>query len=675
MSRKEITRKIIDELAQLRKEINEHNYRYYVLDQPTVSDAEYDRLYDRLVAIEKEYPLLITPDSPSQRVGAPPSKKFEPVRHRTQMLSLQKVTSVGEFIDFDRRVHEGAGIDSVAEVDYIFEPKLDGLAVELIYEHGLLIIGSTRGDGITGENITVNLRTLRSIPLSLSEATAKKYPLLEVRGEVILRKSDFARLNRVQEETGLAPFANPRNAAAGSLRQLDSRITASRPLVFYAYGISEQTLVDLDTHDKTIQLLRKEKFRINEHVKRIRGTKEVEMLFARLEGLRKNLNYDIDGAVIKVNRFDYQARLGQISRAPRWAIAWKFKAEEAETILKDVLFSVGRTGIVTPVAVLKPVRVSGVIVKRASLHNEDELKAKGVRIDDTVVIRRAGDVIPEVVRVVEERRTGKEKPVIFPDKCPSCREPIKRSKSEAAFRCLNPFCPAQVVEKIYHFASKGGMDIEGLGGKLAYQLAEKKLVASPADIYFLTKDGLLPLDLMAEKRAQNLLDAIDISRRRLLPNIIYALGIPGVGETAAQFLAEQYPAFDKLKSASASELESISGIGPILAESIVRFFRDKKNNEMILRLKEGGVKFTPYKSTQREAAAIAGKSFVITGTLSKPRNHFKKLIENAGGKTVSSVSKNVDYLLCGQSPGSKLDKANKLGIEILDEDRLMNMIK
>ncbi len=675
MPKRDIPAQMIEELNRLRNTIEEHNYHYYVLDKPIISDTEYDRLFDKLLEIEKKYPELVILESPSQRVGAAPSKKFVSVRHRIQMLSLQKVTMTEEFEEFDRRVREGAGIEVNDDIEYVFEPKLDGLAVELVYEKGLLTIGSTRGDGTSGENITTNLRTMRSIPLKLSDKTLQKYPLLEVRGEVMLRKSDFVKLNSLQEEMGQPPFANPRNAAAGSLRQLDSRITASRPLTFFAYGISDQELPDLESHWAVIELLRQERFRINEYVRTVKGIKGIQKTFGQLERVRQDLDYEIDGAVIKVNRFDYQMRLGQVSRAPRWAIAWKFKAEEVETILEDVLFSVGRTGIVTPVAALKPVRVSGVIVKRASLHNEDELRAKGVRIGDKVVVRRAGDVIPEVVRVMEDQRTGGEKKVIFPRECPSCGEAIRRPKGEAAYRCFNPYCPAQVVEKIYHFASKGGMDIEGLGGKLAYQLAENKLVASPADIFFLTKDDLLPLDLMADKRSQNLLDAIKTSKDRPLPNIIYALGIPGVGETAARLLAERYGSIENLRSASAAELEGIGGIGPILAESIAGFLSDKKNSGLIDRMKKRGVKFRPFKSQRREVAAITGKTFVITGALSKPRDHYKKMIESAGGKVASSVSKKTDYLLCGESPGSKLDKANQLRIDVLDEDRFMAMLE
>lgn len=674
MTKTKAPESIQKELAKLRDQIREHNYRYYVLDNPSISDAEYDRLFDRLLEIEKKHPELVTPDSPSQRVGAPPSKKFESVTHRLQMLSLQKVTDPDEFADFDRRVKSGLGASGDDDIEYTFEPKFDGLAVELIYEDGMLTAGSTRGDGTTGENITPNLKTIASIPLNLSDEAAKKYPLLEVRGEVIMRKSDFAKLNKAQEDAGLTPFANPRNAAAGSVRQLDSKITAARRLMFYAYGISEQELSGLDAQWDAMQFLKKERFPVNERLKLVHGIKEVAKCFDRLEKARPKLDYEIDGTVIKVNSFRDQIRLGQVSRAPRWAIAWKFAAETAETRLEDVIFSVGRTGVITPVAKLKPVHVAGVEVKRASLHNEDELINKDIRIGDTVIIRRAGDVIPEVVRVVEEKRSGKEKPVKYPDNCPSCGEPIHRPKGEAAHRCFNPACPAQIVEKIFHFASKGCLDIEGIGGKLAQQMAEKKLIKSPADIYFLKKDDLLPLELMADKRAQNLLDAIEASKDRPLPNIINALGIPGVGETAARVLAGRFGTIDKLMDASQDVLENIEGIGPIMAESIVQFFEEGPARDMIARMKKAGVKFTPFESSRREVAGIAGKTFVITGTLSRHRDEFKKMIENAGGKVSSSVSKNTDYVLVGDDPGSKFDKAKKLGIETLDEDAFMKMI-
>ncbi len=660
-----------DEYESLKREIEKHNRLYYVENRPEISDAEFDRLFDRLLEIEKEYPSLATPDSPSQRVGAEPSKKFEPVRHRVPMLSLQKVVSEEEFEQFDRRVKEA--LNPSGNIEYVVEPKFDGLAVELVYEDGVLTLGSTRGDGTTGENITPNLRTIHNIPLRLSDTTAKKYPLLEIRGEVIMRRSDFEKLNKRLEKEGNAPLANPRNGAAGSLRQLDPKITASRPLIFYAYGISEVDLEGIDNQYAAMQFLKGEHFLVNERVEKAHGEKAVKKKFRDLTEERPKLDYDIDGMVIKVNSFADQQTLGQISRAPRWAVAWKFAAELAETVIKGTEFSVGRTGIITPVAKLEPVRVSGVTVSNASMHNEDELNRLDVHIGDTVVIRRAGDVIPEVVEVVKDKRPKNAKKIVYPKTCPSCGEPIVRPEGEAAHRCINAACPAQVEGGLFHFASKGGFDIEGLGGKLANQLVANKLVKDPADLFYLTKDQLLTLDLMADKRAQNLLDAVDRSRHAELPRVIYAMGIIGVGEAAARLLAEHFGSFEKLQKASKDELAEISGIGPVIAQNIRDFFDNEGNQAMIDKMHKGGVEFPDYRAARREGK-LSGKTFVITGTLSQPRDHFKKIIEQNGGKVTGSVSSKTDYLLRGEDPGSKLDNAKKLGVAVIDEDEFSKMI-
>lgn len=662
---------VITEYERLKKEIEEHNHRYYVLDAPSISDAAFDKLFDRLVEIEKQYPELVTLDSPSQRVGATPSKKFQSVPHRIQMLSLQKVTSPEEFRDFDRRVHEGLGTES--DIEYVTEPKLDGLAVELVYENGLFTLGSTRGDGTTGEGITPNLRTIRNIPLRLSTSTAKKYPLLEVRGEVIMRRSAWEKLNARLEEQGVAPLANTRNGAAGSLRQLDPRITASRPLIFYAYGISDTNLSGLFRQSEVMRLLKAEGFTVNEHIGQARGVDAVEKQFGRLDQIRPSLDYDIDGMVVKVDSFAQQETLGQVSRAPRWAVAWKFTAEIAETVLEGVLFSVGRTGVVTPVAQLRSVRVSGVIVSNASLHNEDELNRLDARIGDTVRIRRAGDVIPEVIEVVVEKRPKSTKRIVFPTKCPSCGDPIVRPEGEAAWRCLNAECPAQLEGHITHFASKGGFDIEGLGEKLAHQLIAEGLVKSPADIFFLTKEQLLTLDLFGDKKADNLLQAIERSRSVGLPRVIFALGIIGVGETVAKLLASSLGSIAALSSATLEQLQQIEGIGPIIAENIYRFFQSPHNRQMLARMSKGGVQFPKHQTTAR-SATLAGKTFVITGTLSKPRDEFKRIIEENGGKVSGSVSKKTDYLLCGSDAGSKLDNAKSLGVAVLDEDQFRRLL-
>ena len=664
--------RLLAEYASLKEQIERHNRLYYVEDRPEISDAEYDRLFDRLLEIEKHNPELVTPDSPSQRVGAKPSKKFESVRHRVPMLSLQKVTTVEEFTEFDRRVKNG--LETSDEIEYTVEPKLDGLAVELVYENGLLVLGSTRGDGQTGENVTPNLRTIRSIPLRLSRQVAGRYPLLEVRGEVIMRRTAFEKLNLSLEQQGITPLANPRNGAAGSLRQLDPSITASRPLFFYAYGISDTGLPCLGSQSDAVQMLRAEGFLVNELAAIVIGTDLVEKQFRTLEEKRPGLDYEIDGMVVKVNRFAYQETLGQIARAPRWAVAWKFTAELAETVLQGVEFSVGRTGVVTPVAKLRPVRVSGVTVTNASLHNEDQMQLLDVRVGDTVVVRRAGDVIPEVVEVVADKRPNGTKRITFPAACPSCAQPIVRPEGEAAWRCINVACPAQTEARLFHFASKPGFDIEGLGGKLAAQLISEGLVKDPSDLYFLTKEQLLPLERMGDKKAQNLLDNIARSRLAELPRIIFALGISGVGETAAQVLAQHFGEFDSLQKASEDEIQAVPGVGPVIARQITEFLKQPPNRKMLEKLRRGGVKF-PRHAASRAGARFEGLTFVITGTLSQPRDHFARLIQENGGKVVGSVSSKTDYVVCGVDPGSKLDKAGKLGIKVIDEEKLTRMLQ
>ncbi len=660
----DLSDKLLREYERLKRDIEHHNRLYYVEDNPAISDTEYDRLFDRLLEIEEQHPELVMPDSPSRRVGAPPSRRFEPALHRIPMLSLQKVTTVDEFAEFDRRVRES--LETFDEVTYVIEPKLDGLAVELVYENGLFVKGSTRGDGYTGEDVTPNLRTVRNVPLRLSGAAGKSYELLEVRGEVIMRRSAFERLNKQLLANNLAPLANPRNGAAGSLRQLDPSITASRPLIFYAYGISEKRLPGLSRQSSAVDFLRNEGFLLNDRIRAVSGVGGVESEFHELAGARTTLDYDIDGMVVKVDRFDHQELLGQIARAPRWAVAWKFAAERADTVLEDVEFSVGRTGVVTPVAKLRPVKVSGVTVSNASMHNEDELSRLDARIGDTVTVHRAGDVIPEVVAVKKEFRPKGAAAITYPRECPSCGGPLVRPEGEAAYRCLNAACPAQVEGRLFHFASKGGFDIEGLGAKLAGQLIDRGLVKDPSDLFFLEKEQLLPLDLMGDKRAENLLEAIDRSRSSGLPKVIYALGIAGVGESAAKLLADRFGSFGGLQQAALATLEEIEGIGPVLARNIRAFFDNDGNRCMIDKLHRGGVVFPDHRSSVR--GGLAGKTFVITGTLSKPRTYFKNTIERQGGKVAASVSKKTDYLLCGVNPGAKLDKARQLGAEIIDEE-------
>ncbi len=670
---------IIDKHETLKREIERHSRAYYLDDRPLISDAEYDRLFDSLLELEKNYPKLVTADSPSQRVGAPPGEKFAKVTHRERMLSLQKVNTQAEFEDFDRRVREGLYGKDDAEgktVEYYVEPKLDGLAVELVYENGVLKVGSTRGDGTVGEDITANLRTVQVIPLRLSEETAQRWPTLEVRGEVYMRLDDFAKMNSKLKSDGAPPMANPRNGAAGSLRQLDSRITASRPLTFFAYSAhspNREFVETYQTQERALQFLQQEGFPVNPKSTLCSGAKSVAEQFEKLTQERAKLDYEIDGMVAKVNSFAQQEALGVIARAPRWAVAWKFAAEEAETIVEDVIFSVGRTGVVTPVASLKPVRVSGVTVTNASLHNEDEINTLDLRIGDHVIVRRAGDVIPDVREVVFDKRDGSEKKVTFPQKCPSCGEPLKRAEGEAAYRCANRSCPAQLVGQLYHFGSKGGFEIDGFGEQLARQLVERNLVNTPADLFYLDKETILTLDLMADKRASNLLQAIERAKNTPLPSALYALGIPGVGEPAAVALAEHFGSIDGLLDAGTDELIAIDGIGPLIADAIVTYFADAQNRKMIKRLKNAGITFHCEKP-QKTAGALSGKTFVITGTLSKPRGEFKKLIERHGGKVASAVSAKTDYLLAGEKAGSKLKKAEALAVTVIDETELARMI-
>ncbi|UCC80573.1 MAG: NAD-dependent DNA ligase LigA [Candidatus Zixiibacteriota bacterium] len=665
--------KIKKRAEELRRLLEYHNYRYYVLDSPEISDAEYDELFDELVKLEKEYPKLQTPDSPTQRVGAPPLDKFPSKRHSIPMLSLNKAMTKEDFLDFDRRMHEliaGEG----GKMEYYVEPKYDGLAVELIYENGVLISGSTRGDGITGEEVTANLRTVKTIPLILQ---AKKPPkLLEARGEVIIFKSDFDKFNKAREKSGEELFANPRNMAAGSLRQLDSRITAQRPLRFIAYGIGRVEGKSFSRQGEAIEFLSSLGFKVSEMQGVFGAVDEVDKFYNKILSRRDSLEYDIDGIVIRVNSFHQQEIAGELSRSPRWAVAWKFPPVQKTTVVENIDVQVGRTGALTPVAHLKPVSVGGVTVSRATLHNEDEVKRKDVRIGDTVIVQRAGDVIPEVVKVITEKRTGKEKEFKMPGRCPVCGSPVARAEGESATRCTSLYCRAQQVERIYHFTSKGGMDIEGLGYKTVEVLVNKEIIKDVADLYLLHKksDLLIGMERMGEKSVQNLIDSIENSKNRELSGIIFALGIFGVGENMANLLASHFGSMEKLKDASAEELQRIEGVGPIVAKSIYRFFHDRNNISIINRLKEYGVRF-PEETTGRRQGIFSGKTFVLTGTLDGyTRAEAKREIENRGGKVSSSVSNKTDFVLAGVDPGSKLDKARKLGVKIIDEDKFKRMI-
>ncbi len=662
------------EIEKLRKDLHYHNYRYYVLDDPVISDAEYDRLFRRLQELEEQFPDLITPDSPTQRVGAEPLEAFETVQHTVPMLSLDNAFTEEEVREFDARLHRLLQMD--APFEYTVEPKIDGVAVELVYQDGRFVLGSTRGDGVTGENITANLKTLPQIPLQLLDETLPIPSRLEVRGEVYYPLDAFRKLNEERERAGEPVFANPRNAAAGSLRQLDPRITAQRPLEIFIHGLGVIEGYTLNSQWEALEAFRAWGLRVNPLSRKVVGIDEAIDRYKELLDRREQLEYEIDGAVIKLNSFELQNRAGVRTRSPRWAIAYKFPAHQEVTQIIDIVAQVGRTGAITPVAVMKPVRIGGVEVSRATLHNQDEIDRKDIRIGDWVVVQRAGDVIPEVVKVVTSRRTGKEKKYKLPDTCPVCGARVVRLPGEAVARCENVSCPAQVKESIRHFASKGAMDIDGLGEKLIDQLVEKGLIKSYADLYFLTLDQLKNLERMGEKSAQNLLEAIDKSRNVPLDRFLYALGIRHVGEHIARVLANHFGSLDKIKNASEEELMAIHEIGPQVAKSIVQFFSEKRNLETLKKLFEGGVRI---QEPQPEAGAdnrFAGMTFVFTGALERfTRDEAERLVEERGGRAASSVSRKTTYVVAGPGAGSKLAKARELGIPVISEKEFLEMLK
>ena len=656
-------------VEKLREEIEYHNYRYYILDQPEISDAQYDRLMRELEKLEKDYPELRSPNSPTQRVGASPLEEFEIVRHTIPMLSLANAFDETEARDFDKRVKKFLGTSE--EVEYVAEPKFDGLAIELVYERGQFVVGSTRGDGVNGENITQNLRTIKTIPLQLIRKEIPVPDRLEVRGEAIIQLKKFKELNRKREEIGEPPFANPRNAAAGSVRQLDPKITAERPLETYLYGLGEVQGWTFKTQWEVLKTLPKWGLRTNPHVRKCKGIEEVLDYYHEMNEKRETLPYEIDGTVIKVNRFDLQVRLGEIARSPRWALAFKFRPKQETTKILDIKVQVGRTGVLTPVAVMEPVKVGGVEVSRATLHNQDEIDKKDVRVGDTVVIQRAGDVIPEVVEVIPSKRKGTEKKFKMPSKCPVCRAEVV--KEEAIHRCIGLDCPAQLKGRIRHFASKRAMDIEGLGVKLIDQLVDKGLVKDVADIYYIKKEQLIELERMADKSAQNIIDAIEKSKTKPLSKFLYALGIRHVGETTAEDLARHFQRLDDFFDLSEEDLMEVEGIGPEVAASVYQFFRDKKNRESIDLLKKAGVKVIEPKA--KEKGKLAGKTFLFTGALKTlERDEARTLVESLSGMTASSVSKKVDFVVVGEDPGSKFDKAKELGIKTLTEEEFKKMI-
>ena len=659
-------------VARLRREIEEHNYRYYVLDRPTISDAEFDRLFRELQALEQAHPELATSDSPTQRVGAPPLPEFASVTHSVPMLSLNNAFSELEAEAFDRRVREALDVDGV---EYDCEPKFDGLAISLTYADGVFVRGATRGDGLTGEDVTANLRTVRSVPLRLRTSHPPK--LIDVRGEVILYHEDFARLNARQRERGEKEFVNPRNAAAGSLRQLDSRVTAGRPLRMFAYGVGEfQTRKLPTTQDALLDLLAELGLPVCSEREVVKGAKGLLAFYQRLLTNRAALPYDVDGVVYKVNRFADQERLGFVSRAPRFAIAHKFPAEEASTEVEAIEVQVGRTGAITPVARLKPVFVGGVTVTNATLHNEDEVHRKDVRVGDTVLVRRAGDVIPEVVSVVPGKRHPGARIFHLPSKCPVCGSTVIRLPDEAVARCSGGlYCPAQRKQALLHFASRRAMDIDGLGEKLVDQLVDTEIVKSPADLYGLGLEELSGLERMGEKSARNLLAALEKSKRTSLARFIYALGIRNVGEATAKDLAQHFGSIDALMDADEPALQEVTDVGPVVAESIRKFFAERHNVQVVEALRKAGVAWTEAGRKRPARGPAAGKTFVLTGTLpGMTREEATELIEAHGGKVTGSVSKKTDYVVAGADPGSKLARAEALGIEILDEPRLRKLL-
>ena len=660
-------------VKELRTLLEYHNRRYYQLDAPEISDAEYDLLFRELVALEERYPELVTAESPTQRVGGAPVSRFQAVTHRVPMLSLENATNDEEIrAKLDARIRKELGLGESSSVSYMCEPKMDGLAVELIYECGMLTVASTRGDGVTGEDVTQNIRTLRGLPLRL---TGEGVPaLLEVRGEVYLALEAFQKINRDREENGDPPFVNPRNAAAGSLRQLDPRVTARRPLSFYCYAPGLVEGASFSSQHEFLDMAAGWGLPVNPLTRLVDGVAGAVAYYHEMQGVRESLPYEIDGTVVKVDSFPLQRELGEKSRSPLWAIACKFPPRQAETLLEDVLLSVGRTGVITPVAQLRPVEISGVTVSRATLHNWDELAAKDIRIGDAVVVERAGDVIPAVVRVVAERRNGSERTVLPPQLCPECASPVVRIADEVALRCMGISCPPQIRESIKHFASRGAMDIDGLGDKIVEQLLSLGLIHTVADLYRLTKEDFMRFDRMGDKLASNLLAALEASKACDLGRYIYALGIRHVGERTAKTLAQAFGSLDDLEKATVEELISVRDIGATVAQSIFTFFNNPDNRAVINRLREYGVH--PAAVAKTVGGRLSGRNFVFTGTLTRfSRDHARKLVEDQGGNVVGSVSKKTDYVVAGDEAGSKLSKARDLGIAVLSEEDFLQLLE
>ena len=663
---------ILKKIEELREKIRHHNYRYYVLDNPTVSDAEYDRLMRDLIGLEEKYPRYITLSSPTQRVGIKPVSGFSTVKHIAHMLSLANAFSTEELRTFDQRVKK---IIPQRRLEYVVELKIDGLAVALVYENGIFVRGATRGDGVTGEEITSNLRTVKAIPLKLF---GKDMPSrVEIYGEVYMKKSDFKNLNEERMKNGENLFANPRNAAAGSVRQLDPRITAQRQLDTFTYRATFPEGNKFNTHMEALNYLKKIRFKVNPHIKLCQDIEEAINYCQKWMEKKEELDYEIDGMVVKVNSLSMREELGSTTRNPRWAIAYKFPAQQETTKVKAITLQVGSTGAITPVAELEPVTISGSVVKRATLHNEDEIRRKDIRIKDTVLIQKAGEVIPEVVKVIKEKRTGKEKKFVMPTQCRVCGAKLFRPEGEVVSRCINPNCPAQVKGRIRHFASRDAMDIEGLGPAIIDQLVGKELIKDISDLYFLKRNDLISLERMGEKSADNLLKAIEESKKKSLANLIYGLEIRYVGVHTSEIITRYYSALDKFKKASLEELIEINEIGPKIAESIILFFKEKENLAIIERLRRAGLNFGQEEEKIREekgAQILAGKQFVLTGALKDfTRTQAKEIISELGGRVTGSVSKKTDYVVAGEDPGSKYQKAQKLGINIINEEEFKKL--
>ncbi|MBN3033776.1 MAG: NAD-dependent DNA ligase LigA [Candidatus Saganbacteria bacterium] len=651
-------------IEKLREEIRHHDHLYYGLDKPEISDQAYDKLFRELKELEAEHPGLVTDDSPTRRLGGEPLKAFKTVTHKTPLLSIDNVNSEAELLDFDRRVREGLGKD---KIEYVAELKIDGLAVSLVYKKGKFIQGSTRGDGVHGEDITQNLRTVKAIPLSIKGSEG-----IEVRGEVYLPYDEFVKFNEARKDRDEPIFANPRNAAAGSLRQLDPKVTAGRPLdIFVYYGIVPK----LKKHYETLERLKRLGFKVNPNIRVCEGIGEAWKYIQHWEKKREGLPYEIDGIVIKVNSLAEQDKLGFTARAPRWAVAFKYPPMQATTVVEDIKVQVGRTGAITPVAHLKPVHLAGVVVKRATLHNEDEIRRKGIKIGDHVRVQRAGEVIPEVVEVIKEKRTGHEKEFVMPKSCPVCGAKVFKPEGEAIARCVNFACPAQVMGRIIHFTTREAMDMEHVGPALVDQLVTKGHIKDAADLYSLTKEEIKQLERMGDRSAQNVIDSIKAGLDRPLDRLIYALGIRMVGKRTAQLLADNFHNIAELAEASAEKLSEVREIGPKVAEAIVDFFREKENKHFIEKLKKAGVKVKGLGTGGRGLGPLKGKTFVFTGGLEHyTRPAAEELVRQLGGSSSGSVSKKTSYVVAGTDPGSKYDKAKKLGVEVLTEAEFVRLI-